>query len=75
MTLAAPTATTDDGKVITVTSNTANGHTITATGLFHSGVSAAVNLATFSAFAGATIILMAYQGKWQVLSLNGVVMS
>lgn len=75
MTLAAPTATTDDGKVIVVTSNTGNSHTITATGLFQSGVSAAVNLATFNAFAGATIILMAYQGKWNVLSLNGVVMS
>ena len=75
MTLAAPTATTDDGKVITVISNTNNSHTITATGLFNSGVSAAVNLATFNAFHGATIILMAYQGRWMVLSLNGVVMS
>jgi hypothetical protein len=75
MTLAAPTAGTDDGKVVVVQSNTANSHTITATGLFHSGVSAALNLATFNPFAGATIVLMAYNGFWNVMSLNGVVMS
>jgi hypothetical protein len=75
LTLAAPTVTTDDGNTITIISNTAFAHTLTATGLFNSGVSAAVNLATFAAFKGATIVLMAYQGRWDVVSLNGVVMS
>lgn len=70
-TLGAPTVTTDDGKIIMVTSNTANAHTITATGLLNTG-SASVNVANFAAFAGASLILMAYQGKWNVLSANGV---
>lgn len=74
LTLAAPTATVDDGKIIVITSNTANAHTLTATGLLQTGT-ATVNLATFAAFAGASITLMAYQGKWNVLSLNAVVLT
>lgn len=73
-TLGAPTVTTDDGKIIMVTSNTANAHTITATGLFNTG-SANVNLATFAAFAGAGLMLMAYQGKWNVISQIGITFS
>jgi len=74
MTLGSPTVTTDDGKIIMVQSNTANAHTITATGLFNTG-SASVNLATFAAFAGAGVLLMAYQGKWNVLSATGITFS
>src|SRR5258708_2745499 len=72
-TLAAPVSGNgfDDGKVIYIVSNTANAHTVTATGLFQTG-SAAVNLATFAAFAGAGITLMALQGKWVVLFSVGV---
>jgi hypothetical protein len=70
-TLAAPTATTDDGIEITITSNTAFAHTVTATGLFQTG-SASVNLATFAASAGAGFTVMAYQGKWNVLASVGV---
>jgi hypothetical protein len=73
-TLAAPTAGTDDGTVIVVTSNTANAHTITATGLFQCGT-AAVNLATFAAEPGAGLTLMAYQGKWNVTSAVGITFS
>ena len=73
-TLAAPTATTDDGIVITVTSNTANAHTIQATGLLQTGT-ASVNLATFAAQPGAGLTLMAYQGKWNVLSSVGITFS
>lgn len=73
-TLAAPTATTDDGIQIVVTSNTANAHTITATGLLQTGT-ASVNVATFAAQAGASLTLMAYQGKWNVLSSNGITFS
>lgn len=74
MTLAAPTATTDDGIILVVTSNTANAHTITATGLLQTGT-ASVNTATFAAQKGASITLMAYQGKWNVLSANGITFS
>lgn len=73
-TLAAPTATTDDGIEITVTSNTANAHTITATGLLQTGT-ASVNVATFAAFAGAGLTLMAYQGKWNVICSVGITFS
>lgn len=79
MTLAAPTAGDsasggDDGKEIHVFSTTAQAHTITATGLFQDGAGH-VNTATFSANAGANIRLMAFNGKWIVLSLQGVTMS
>lgn len=74
MTLAAPTATTDDGLTITITSNTANAHTLTATGLLQCGT-ASVNVATFAAQAGAGLTLMAYQGKWNVLASVGITFS
>jgi hypothetical protein len=65
MTLAAPTAGVDDGLIISISSSTAFAHTLTATGLLQTG-SAAVNVATFAAFAGAGVTLMAYNGKWVV---------
>lgn len=74
MTLAAPTATTDDGIVITITSATANAHTLTATGLLQTGT-ANVNTATFAAQKGAGLSLMAYQAKWQVTSAVGITFS
>jgi len=74
MTLAAPTATTDDGVVITLTSSTANAHTLTATGLLQTGT-ANVNVATFAAQAGAGLCLMAFNGKWIVLSSVGITFS
>ena len=74
-TLAAPVAgapgTGDDGVILRFTSTTANAHTITATGLLNTG-SAFVNVATFNANAGASVELMAYNAKWQVLAANGV---
>lgn len=73
-TLAAPTAGADDGKIITITSNTANAHTLTATGLLQTGT-ASVNLATFAAQKGAGLTLMAYQGKWNVLASVGITFS
>ncbi len=74
LTLAAPTATVDDFKIIVLTSNTAFAHVLTATGLLQTGT-ATVNVATFAAFAGASLTLMAYQGKWNVISLNAVVLT
>src|SRR6266699_3841577 len=65
MTLAAPTATTDDGLEIEVSSTTAFAHSFTATGLLLTA-SAAVNSITMPAFAGATVYFTSYQGKWVV---------
>jgi len=70
-TLAAPVTGTDDGKMIWIVSNTANPHTITATGLLQTG-SASVNVGTYAAFAGAGMILMAFGAKWVVVSSTGV---
>lgn len=71
LTLAAPTATTDDGLQIVITSNSAFAHVITATGLLQTGA-ATVNTATTSVFAGASLTLIAYQGKWNVVSQNTI---
>lgn len=74
MTLAAPTAGTDDGLIITITSDTANAHTVTATGLFGTGTSS-VNLATFAAQLGSGFAIMAYNAKWLVLYSVGITFS
>jgi len=74
LTLAAPIATVDDGNEIVIFSATNYAHTLTATGLLGTGT-ASVNKATFAAFAGASITLMAYQGKWLVLASVGVTFS
>lgn len=73
-TLAAPTAGTDDGIEITLTSSTAFAHTLTATGLLQTGT-ASVNVATFAAQAGAGLMLMAFNGKWIVQSQIGITFS
>lgn len=73
-TLAAPVTGTEDGIIIAVMSNTANAHTITATGLLNTG-SAAVNVATFAAYAGANLVLQASGAKWNVLTSNGITFS
>ena len=73
-TLAAPTAGSQDGIVIQISSTTANAHTLTATGLFQTGT-ASVNLATFAAQAGAGLTLMSYNGKWIVLYSSGITFS
>lgn len=70
-TLAAPTS---DGIVIRITSNTANAHTLTATNLFQCGT-AANDLATFAAQAGAGLTIMSYGGKWNVLASVGITFS
>lgn len=75
MTLAAPTVA-QEGTLITVVSQTANAHTITATGLIDDGVTGgSKTTATFAAFAGASIVLMASNLKWAVISKNTVTIS
>lgn len=70
VTLPAPVSGTDDYKCIGFISNSAFAHVITATGLLNTG-SASVNISTFAAFAGANVILMAFQGKWLAVSSMG----
>jgi hypothetical protein len=79
LTLAAPVAGSQasggqDYMTLEVISSTAFAHTVTATGLLQTG-SANVNVATFAAFAGANLNLMAYNGKWIVLSAIGITFS
>lgn len=69
LTLAAPTTVTDDGLVITITSNTAFAHVLTATGLLQVGT-VKTDVATFPAFAGGSLTLMAYGAKWNVIANN-----
>ena len=70
MTLAAPSKA-QDGLRITITSTTANAHTVTATGLYKTGA-ATVNLATFAAFAGAGFSAVALNGLWNITANNVV---
>lgn len=75
MTLAAPTAA-QNGLILRVTSATAFAHTVTATSLIDDGVTGgSKTTATFAAFAGASMELMAYEGKWHTLSLKAVTVS
>jgi hypothetical protein len=72
MTLAAPTAA-QNGTILRITSSTAFAHTVTATGLFDDGVTGgSKTTATFAAFAGASMEVMAYEGKWHTISLKAV---
>ncbi len=76
VTLAAPTATVQDGMIIMLTSTTANAHTLTATSLLDNGGSGVpYTTATFGAHAGAYIRLKAYQGLWYVLDSSNVTLS
>jgi hypothetical protein len=69
LTLAAPTAGSDDNVIIEVISTTANAHTITtpAAGNIQDGNTSGHNtVATFNAHIGASIRLRAYNGTWYV---------
>lgn len=69
-TLAAPTAL-QNGTRMTFISDSAYAHVITATGLLHDGVTGgAKNTATFGAFKGASLTLVAYNLLWYVESKN-----
>lgn len=70
ITLPAPRAGTDDYKQIAIVSDSAFAHVITATGLLKTGA-AAVNTATFAAFVGANVVLMAFNGLWYAISSAG----
>ena len=66
-TLAAPTATTDDFKVLHIVSITAQAHTITATTIGFNAGDTASDVATLGAAIGNGLSVVAYQGEWYVL--------
>lgn len=74
-TIAAPTASTDDGVEIQFTSDTAFAHTVTFTGNTLDSGAAAVLTATFAAQKGAGFAIMAFNGRWKALYQIGVTFS
>ncbi len=74
-TLAAPTPD-SNGVVLTITSNTAAAHVITATSLVADGVSGSPHTTmTWAAFKGASIVLTVQNGLYNVTSAVGVTVS
>lgn len=73
-TLADPTATTDDYKVLTIINGQTQANTVTSATSFGGG-GGGVDLATFANVVGNTLTLMAYQGKWYVIGQLGVTLS
>lgn len=77
LTLAAP-STAQNGIKLEIVSNTAQAHTINAggTALINDGVTGVPHTqAAFAAFAGASLTLLAYAGKWMVMANNNVTIS
>lgn len=68
-TLAAPTAA-QKGTMLIITSRTAAAHVITATNLINDGVGPTLDTITFDAQPGASIILVADNLLWYVVSQN-----
>lgn len=69
-TLAAP-STTLNGMRVTITSQTAAAHVITATALLENGLTGSPwTTATFPAFIGSSMVLVAQNGLWQVVGLS-----
>ena len=71
-TLALPTAGTDDGKRLRITSTTAFAHTVTTPALGYDG---ATHIATFAAAVGNGMLLEASNGTWLVVENTGVTLS
>ena len=69
ITLANPTATTDDFKTLQIMSTTAFAHTVSnAAGAGFNGGGAGTDVGTFGTAKGNNIVLVAYQGVWYVQS-------
>lgn len=69
MTLAAPTAGTDDGKELTVIALTANAHTVTIAGGLN-GAGASADVGTFGGAVGDRFSVVAYNGVWYASGVN-----
>jgi hypothetical protein len=69
LTLAAPVAGDDDGKILHVLSTTAFAHTITYTAGLN-GAGAGADVGTFAAAVGNRCAFVAYNGVWWMHSVN-----
>lgn len=68
LTLANPTATTDDFKTLRIVSTTAHAHTVSnAAGAGFNSGGAGSDIATLGGAIGDGLTVMAYQGKWYVV--------
>jgi len=74
LTIPAPVVGTDDYKMLTIVSATAQAHTVTQ-GTVGFNAKGASGVLTWTAAKGNSAILMAYQGNFYVVSLNGVTVS
>jgi len=75
LTLAAPSAGQEGSRFI-ITSQTAKAHTITATSLLNAGdASSPYTTATFAAYVGAGIELIAINQMWNIVSSVGITLS
>lgn len=61
----------DDGLTVCLWSASAFAHKITTVALLQTGVTGGKNSVTLAAFAGAGVILRAYNGLWQVVGSTG----
>lgn len=69
LTIADPTATTDDFKILKIIAATAHAHTVSnAAGSGFNAGGAGTDVGTFGGAKGDNIVLMAYQGDWFVIS-------
>jgi hypothetical protein len=68
-TLADPTATTDDFKLLTIISNQAQANTVTSASSFGGG-GGGEDVCTFSGAIGDSLTLRAYQGKWYIVGAH-----
>jgi len=75
MTLAAPVAGTDDGKVLTIVAATANAHTVTQATPGFNNAGASGDVATFGGAIGDSMQIVAYNGRWHVISLRNVTLA
>lgn len=75
LTLAAPTAVADDGKTLTITSETAFAHTVTQTTPGFNNTGASGDVATYGAAAGNCLIVTARNGIWWTEQAKGVTLA
>lgn len=75
LTIAAPTATTDDGNELTIYSVTLFAHTVTFTTSGFNSSGTDQDVATFTAFKGNSMTLRAYQGNWYVVGTKNVTLA
>ncbi len=69
ITLADPTADTDDGKTLEVISTTAQAHTVTIAGGLN-GAGSGADIGTFTTVVGNRFAVVAYNGKWYASGAN-----